>query len=74
MPKAEGYVSDMKAYLDDFDSVLYMSRNNPITKPQPGILPSVMKAAKEGRGGKVTLQEPTILGEAKTKKSKKALK
>jgi hypothetical protein len=33
MPKAEGYVSDMKAYLDDFDSVLYMSRNNPITKP-----------------------------------------
>lgn len=74
MPRAKGYVSNMKAYLDEFEMASYGARNNPITKPQPGILPSVMKAAKAGRGGKVTLQEPAIPGTPSKKKSRKAAK
>jgi len=75
MPKAKGYNFDMRLYLDDFESVLYQTRNNPITNPEPGILPSVMRAVKEGKSNcRVTLQDPAIPGEPKTKKSRKGAK
>lgn len=75
MPKAKGYNFDMRLYLDDFESVLYQTRNNPITNPEPGILPSVMRAAKEGKSGcSVKLQDPPIPGKPQSKKTKRAPK
>ena len=75
MPKAKGYAGEYRLYLDEFESISYMTHNNPISKPQPGILPSVMKAAKAGKSNcRVTLQDPAIPGEPKTKKPKKVIK
>jgi len=74
MPKLKGYISDTRGYLTQGEAISYMTRNNPITNPEPGILPSVMKAVKEGRKGKVTLQEPAIPGASPKKKPRKATK
>jgi hypothetical protein len=46
MPKAKGYAGEYRLYLDDFESVSYMTRNNPLTNPQGGILPSVMRGCE----------------------------
>jgi len=75
MPKVKGYAGEHRLYLDEFESVLYQTRNNPITNPQPGVLPSVMKAAKAGKSNcRVTLQDPAIPGEPRKKKAKKLVK
>ncbi len=74
MPKAKGYTGEYRLYLDEFESVSYMTRNNPIKNTEPGILPSVTKAVKAGRKGKVTLHEPAILGTPPKKKSRKVTK
>ena len=75
MPKAKGYAGEYRLYLDDFESVSYMTRNNPLTSPQPGILTSVMKAAKEGKSGcSIKLQDPLIPGEPQSKKTKRVPK
>ena len=61
--------------LDEFESIQYQIRNNPITNPQPGILPSVMKASKAGKSGcSVKLQDPAIPGDPRKKKAKKLVK
>ena len=75
MPKLKGYISDTRGYLTQGEAISYMTRNNPITNPQPGVLPSVMRAAKDGKSGcSVKLQDPKIPGEPQTKKTKRAPK
>ena len=75
MPRLKGYISDTRGYLTEGEAISYMTRNNPITNPEPGILPSVMKAVKAGKSNcRVTLQDPPIPGEPKTKKPKKVIK
>ena len=71
MPRAKGCVSDMRSYLTEGEAISYMTRNNPITNPEPDILPSVMKAAKDGKSGcSVKLQDPPIPGEPQSKQQK----
>lgn len=75
MPRTRGYISNMRSCLTESEAVSYMTRNNPLTNPEPGILPSVMKAAKAGKSNcRVTLQDPPIPGEPQSKQLKKAPK
>lgn len=75
MPRLKGFVSDMRGYLTEGEAISYMTRNNPITNPEPGILPSVMRASKNGNTScRVMLQDPAFPGEPQTKKTKRAPK
>ncbi len=75
MPRLKGYVSDTRGYLTQGEAISYMTRNNPLIRPEPGILPSVMKAAKAGKSNcRVTVQDPAFPGEPQSKKTKKVPK